>query len=260
MATEETKPGNGTPGATALAVAPGQPANKLGSPPAQVTAAASVSKFGGLRGGKKRADGLVPGSAQALEADRKKDAARKREARSLAEPPALPSAVQASADQGAPLPGSEGGDLSLAPAEPEILWDPELLKELVTEAVELTEKKHIKDMREAAEKAQLGAQLISEIAKDAHYVPAFKNTFNKSAPRALAKLLNRFGVSGKYSDEALCALAGLSIWFRSYRQDSRLAELIEEDRRNRNAKSNPQSGTGNTDPRLTGSGPGTQKT
>lgn len=68
--------------------------------PAPVAAAAreSVALFGGHRGGgKKRADGLVAGSKEAVEADRKADAERKRLARAekkiAALPPPLPSAT-----------------------------------------------------------------------------------------------------------------------------------------------------------------------
>lgn len=43
-----------------------------------------VWRYGGLRGGRKRKDGLIPGSPQAAEADRAKDAERKRRARAAA--------------------------------------------------------------------------------------------------------------------------------------------------------------------------------
>ena len=50
-----------------------------------------IAPFGGHRGGgKKRADGLVAGSAEAIEAVRKKDAARKRDARSAQKTTPLP--------------------------------------------------------------------------------------------------------------------------------------------------------------------------
>jgi hypothetical protein len=43
--------------------------------------------------------------------------------------------------------------------------------------------------------------------------------------------LNRSGVSGEFSDEALCALSLLSIFLQGRRLQSRLEELIEKDRK-----------------------------
>src|SRR5258707_9089158 len=99
----EAKPPGGPGSAAAQPVASGSAGNKPAAPPTAVSAAASAPLFGGNRGGKKRLDGLAPGSPEAIEADRKKDAERKRTRREavqrVAEPPPLPSA-------GAPAPGA----------------------------------------------------------------------------------------------------------------------------------------------------------
>src|SRR5581483_9808460 len=57
-------------------------------------AAATAVKHGGLKGGRRRDDGLVPGSKEAVAADRERDAERKRRERDArrGDPPALPSA------------------------------------------------------------------------------------------------------------------------------------------------------------------------
>lgn len=69
--------------------------------------------FGGHRGGgKKRADGLVAGSPQAIAADKEKDAARKRDIRAGKKVAALPPVLP-----GVALPG-EGATLPLAAGEP----------------------------------------------------------------------------------------------------------------------------------------------
>lgn len=116
-------------------------------------------------------------------------------------------------------------------AAPEVPWDPEVLKPLLSEAVEATEKRRIQNFKELAESAALGEALVKQIAHDARYVPAFKSTLVTTGPRAIAKLLNRSGISGQYSDEALCALSVLSIWLQGRRLQSQLQELIENDRK-----------------------------
>src|SRR5579862_2754249 len=92
---QPTTPPPGAPGGPAPApVGNGNPANKAGVAPVPTHAAASVPLYGGNRGGKKRRDGLVPGSPEALEADRKADRDRKQQERDskrrLAPQPALP--------------------------------------------------------------------------------------------------------------------------------------------------------------------------
>jgi len=221
-----------TPGATGGPgvgpVAPANPVAKPGLAPSGVSTPASVKLFGGNRGGRKRADGLAPGSPEAVEADKKKDRERKQASRTLVEPPPLPSAAQSSAGQ-ATTPGSgvlpgPGAESVEAP----IPWDPEVLRPMVEEAVSAMEEKRVSDFSELASQAALGADLVREIEKDAHYHPAFKKTVNSSTPRVLAKWLNRSPISGKYSDEAMLGAAAVMLWFQGRSITSRLEKLIEE--------------------------------
>ena len=109
-----------------------------------------VELFGGLRGGRKRKDGLVPGSPEALAADREKDAARKREARErdrLANPDVIPSALPSSAPataapaQNAAAPPADNlGALAVPESFEAISWHSKDVEPLVNELVELTEE------------------------------------------------------------------------------------------------------------------------
>jgi hypothetical protein len=197
----------------------------------------TVPLFGGNRGGKARRDGLVPGSPEAVAADKKRERERKRKVRErdaavkLVEPPPLPSAAPGVPGAAPPPPGALAPGLpgeALPPGEQIILWDPELFKPLVREAVEATEAARVKRLQEVAEKAALPGKLVKLIADDAKYVPAFKSSLNITAPRTLAKLLNRTGVSGKWSDEALCTLSLIAIWMHGKRVESRLEKLIAD--------------------------------
>jgi len=79
---------------TAATVAPVQPAGPPALIPPAPGAKVTAPLFGGYRGGRKRKDGLVPGSPEALAADREKDRLRKERQReregAAAEPPPLP--------------------------------------------------------------------------------------------------------------------------------------------------------------------------
>src|SRR5579872_2301004 len=101
-----TKPAGSTPpSGAAQAVAGNGNAVALGPVATTPHASATAAKHGGLRGGKKRDDGLVPGSPEALEADKKKDAERKRkereEAKRATDPAPIPPVGSPQAQAGA---------------------------------------------------------------------------------------------------------------------------------------------------------------
>ena len=231
-----TPPGASTPPAVAGVGA----SNKPPTPPVAASAAASVPLFGGNRGGKKRGDGLAPGSAEAIQADRDKEAKRKRDERAqrrnLVEPPPLPSALPGVADPNAPPPGVLGTGVPAEGDQPEIPWDPELFKPIVKEALELSEKRAIQNSKETAEMAGLTKELVRQIMADAQYAPTWKSIIQLTAPRLAAKAMNHSGIPGQFSDEALCALSVLALWVSSKRQDARVAEIIEQHKKNEESK------------------------
>lgn len=224
---EETKPavGNGAPAGAPVAQV--QPQSQPGANPRPVHAGASVPVYGGNRGGRKRTDGLAPGSPEAKEADRVKDAQRKRESRQPAQPAALPAASQGLAGASSPAGTAQGSNSAVEISQPEILWRPEDLAEVVTEAIELSERASIKNNADLAQRAGLAADLVKQIAKDSQYVPAFKAVLLRASPKALAKTLNRIGISAAYSDETLSALAIGAIFVQQWRNRSNLEDLIE---------------------------------
>jgi hypothetical protein len=146
----------------------------------------------------------------------------------MAEPPPLRSAFESAPGDG-PAPSPDGAAALAAPdASPEVPWDAELLKPLVQEAIDAAEQSRINGIKEDAEKAKLGADLVKEICRDARYLPAFKSTAGTTGPRAIAKVLNRAGVSGKYSDEGLFALAIVALWIQGRRVRGKLDTLIAD--------------------------------
>ena len=90
---ETTLPGMAENPPLAPPVAPVGPGASAAAAAASPAAAVTAPLFGGFRGGRKRKDGLAPGSSEAIEADREKDRLRKERQRSRSvEPPALPAA------------------------------------------------------------------------------------------------------------------------------------------------------------------------
>lgn len=235
MDTVENKSG---PGTTAP-VANGAPTGQTGNAPAPVPARQSAPFFGGLRGGRAREDGLKPGSPEAQAADRDRDRQRKQRAREtarLANPPPLPSV---DAPMPGPIPSAVNGDSVDVPVAPVVPWDAQVLKPFIVEAVNVSETARVSQFKSQSEEAQLPAQLVKLICEDAKYVPAFKNTVVLSAPNVLARLLNRTGISGKYSDEAILGLAVLSIWMHGRRMHAKLDKLIEEHKAKQGKETKP---------------------
>ncbi len=79
-----------------------------------------------------------------------------------------------------------------------------------------------------AVKAQLPDKVIQEIARDAHYSTTCKRTLALTAPAVTAKTMNRIGLSGKYSDEAILLTALIGNFVQGRRIQSRLQKLIEQ--------------------------------
>lgn len=96
------------------------------------------------------------------------------------------------------------------------------------ESLDAAESKRVKTLTEAAIEAGLGLKVAQEIAKEAEYPAAAKTALNKSGPRAVAKLMNRIGVSGKYSDEGLAVFGLVSILIQGQRLEAKIEVLIAE--------------------------------
>ncbi len=182
----------------------------------------------------------MPGSPEAVEADRKADRDRKQQEREskrrLAPQPALPAVLPGAPDPGAPLVNGEGAPIVAAPGEAvAVPWEPDLLKDLVEEGIEYSERRRVQKFKEAAQAAQLPDALVRQIGNDAQFVPAFKSTTIKTGPRAIAKILNRLGISAQYSDEGLFLFSVASLWFQGWRLEARLEEMIEKVKQERAA-------------------------
>jgi len=228
---EETKPPGGTGGPPTGQVAPGPAGTNLPPVAPATSAQASVPLFGGFRGGRKRADGLIPGSPEAIEADRKKDAERKRLERStttkLDEPAALPSATATVTNPNTATPGAQSPAIALQ-AAPAVPWQADMLRSLSDELINTAEAARIAQVAGKIKEAELPEKIAREVMKDVPYKPVYKKMLMLSTPEVAAKGLNKLGISAEYKDEVTFVTSLAAILLQGRTLNAKLDELIAE--------------------------------
>lgn len=220
-------------GGAAASPAPGGPvASPNGGGPAPVAAAPvgaaqQVPLFGGFRGGRKRKDGLPPGSPEAIEADKEKDRLRKERVRvRLAGVPApLPSAAP-----GAPGPAPEVGggpdDGSGFDAATPVPWNASSLAPLFSQIIPAAESLATGQIISRAIKAKLPAQAVREIEAECKWAEPAKKALEIEWPRLAAKWLNKTGVSSENQPEVVCLSALAVIGVSHVKLLQRLDKLV----------------------------------
>ena len=167
-----------------------------------------MSPFGGHRGGnKKRDDGLVAGSPEAKEADRKRDAARKAEKRSAEKMAALPAALPgvAAAPANAPVPPAAGvAGVSavvapagvVAPAPTFVAWTEKFLSRPIKLLTKICDRVRCSTLMMRVRKLGLSKDQEKEIEGDIKYKQEVVDDFNASLTTCLTVELNKRMVRG----------------------------------------------------------------
>jgi hypothetical protein len=172
---------------------------------------------------------LPAGSVAAKEADRKRDADRKRLAREaaakVAEPPPLPSAAPGTPPAPAPPPGAV---LTAQPGlvPPPVPWSAEDLSGLIDELIEAAEAGRVEKFLADVAEAGLTGKLVKEIEADARFPKIAKSLLKQSIPRLCAKWLNKSGISAEWRDEVAVVTALVLIIVHDRQTRSKLDELI----------------------------------
>lgn len=177
--------------------------NKAGSQPVVQSAASTAPKFGGLREGRKRDDGLVPGSPEALEADREKERIRKAkyraEQKAMVPPAPLPKAPSVASPPQAPctvppaVPAVPSAPVVSTPWTAKDVVGP---SELVVEFVEELDKGHLT-------KVAIESHVPQEFLRD---LDSFEwpTKAKESVARGLAsfgaRMMNKTGISPENRD------------------------------------------------------------
>ena len=181
-------------------VGPGASAAAAASPAAKVTA----PLFGGFRGGRKRKDGLAPGSSEAIEADREKDRLRKERQRSRSvEPPALPAAGAAGVAGQAQAAAGAVGDGAGVEGVPVLAWDAKMLAPLFEQLIPTVEDLTVHQVAVRAAKCRLPPDIVREIEAEAKWSAPARKALELSAPQVAARLLNKTGISAENQPEVI---------------------------------------------------------
>jgi hypothetical protein len=204
-------------------MAGGNPPGPAAPVVAPVAASTSVPLFGGNKGGRKRLDGLKPGSPEAKEADRKKHALveqrRRDAAAAAATPPPLPPAFSPAT---LPPPRSDsektlppGAALVVVPSvEAPVLalaWEARDLFPVTENGVPLLEEMAARQIVAKAKRARLPKEIISEIERDSKWPEKSKRMLSETSGALAAKYLNKAGISAEYKVEVNFSVAVLTI-------------------------------------------------
>lgn len=196
--------------------------------------------FGGNVGKKIRADGLKPGSPEALAADRVADAARKREARAkeklVTPPPPLPSGTPPPVETLAATPETAGLPLAGLPVDPVLNWTADDFRQCAAELVELAEAWRIDSHTKNAAEGKLPAAVVKEITNGAAFPPGSKKSLSTSSPVTLAKMFNAIKVPLAVKPIITTAPALVYIIVRDLQTSSRIDKLIAEQKEHEQPK------------------------
>ena len=173
----------------------------------------SPAPFGGKRGGKSRTDGLVPGSAEAKEADRIKDAARKSEQRAAAKA-ANPAPLPAATNPGGPVAGDGGGYVADSTngesgivAGVIVPWTAKILQRPARLLTRILDRVKKWDIMRRLDKSRLPESVKKEIASDIEWADGAKDDFANALAECASIELNRRGVSAQHSHWVNLALS-----------------------------------------------------
>lgn len=214
----------------------------VGNDAAKNSAPAKIP-FGGNVGKKVRADGLKPGSPEALAADRAKDAQRKRDERAAkaaaTPPPPLPSRPApplAELENKTPAQIAAVDSVQIAPVD---LWVADDLRQCSVEIVSLVESWRVISHTKRAIKGNLPPLVVDEIKKDAAFPPDTKKSLSNSSPATLAKMFNELNVPVSLKSIVTTAPALLYLIVRDLQTGSRIEKLIQQN----NAAQQPEKKT-----------------
>lgn len=192
--------------------------------------------FGGHRGGgKQRADGLPAGSAEAKEADKKKDRERKAaeytRKRAAVLPPALPAAgvvapappagaSGAVADGGMPLPAVA------AVAGPVVAWNARLLEKPARLLTRILDRFRQMDIFRRLDKTSLPPALKAEIKADAAWKEDARNDFAGALAECATVELNRRAVGAQNAHWINLGMSGGELALAHFALCDRIDKLV----------------------------------
>jgi hypothetical protein len=196
--------GEKTSAPPAPTVAGGNQPGQSQTVPAANSGKSSVPLFGGYKGGKKRKDGLKPGSPEAVAADKKRNADRMREARAANRAAVEPAPIPADFPATPTAAGEAAAPVRIAvdfagvePVPPPVAWDAKEVKELMGEILPMIEELRIQARLRKLKLANLPPDVAKQIMDDAEkgWPQKARQMVEKNLSVISAKYLNEAGVS-----------------------------------------------------------------
>ena len=194
---------------------------------------ASPAAFGGNPTGRTRKDGLKPGSPEAAEADRKRNAERMAAKRAAEKAAATPAALPASTVATSAVLSNPGTTtipvMDGAPDFAPVDWLPDDFKQVAPDTLDLLEQWRIADKVSLAEEGKLSAPVIKQIEKDAAFPAPAKRSLQTSSPAALAKLFNTLRVPVAMKSYITTCPTILYLIVRDMQQRAEIRKLIQNE-------------------------------
>ena len=198
-------------GKTATPVLPAVNQSPVQPGAAPVAAPVAPALFGGHKGGgKKRADGLVAGSPEAIEADKKKNAKRMRDARAAKAEKnpvaALPSAAVPPPNPPVPVAGDSwagvapvaavAGAAAPVAAPLFVAWSEKLLARPIKLLTKIIDRLRVSALMQRVRKLNLKPEQEKEVEKKFRYKEEVITDFNTALANCAAIELNKRNVGG----------------------------------------------------------------
>lgn len=186
------------------------------------------------KGGRRREDGLAPGSPEADAADRERDRLRKQAQRAVAEPPPLPSTLAPPGDQMPPSNGTQSPDAGTAPGPAPIPWDPADFREFVDEALAGAEQTRLSKREARAREAGFSEASVKRFVADAKYPGSSRRMISLSGSKGLARIFNKLSLSHSYGEGAMALGAVMMLFVHNKRSDAEFKRALAEFKKGRN--------------------------
>jgi hypothetical protein len=107
-------------------------------------------------------------------------------------------------------------------------WDPETLKPIFEQLIPAAEQVSVQSLTSRAAKANLPAEVLKEVEKDARWSPPTKTALLISAPQVCAKWLNKTGISAENQAEVVLGTAIASLIASHALLARKLTQMVAE--------------------------------
>lgn len=180
------------------------------------------------KAGRKREDGLTPGSPEAEKADRERDRLRKQQERALAEPPPLVPTNTPVRDPEIAMDGAQASAGGNAPDLPDVHWEAKDFRDFVDEAISGAEQSRLAKREFKAREAGFSEPSVKKFVQEARFPGAPKNMIAHSGSSGMARILNKLRLSKTYGEGGMALVAMVMLIAHNKRSDADFNRTVAE--------------------------------